>query len=231
MTPHISSKKNEIAKTVIMPGDPLRSKMIAEKFLTDPVLVNNVRGVQGYTGTYNGKKVTVMASGMGNPSMGIYSYELFKFYNVENIIRVGSIGGMRKDVKIKDLIFAKECFTRTNFDNFYQQNGEGSIEASEKLVKKAEKTAQRLKLNYHIGRILCSDTFYTDDDQLLMARQHDLLGVEMESAALFLNAKKLNKNALVICTVSDNLVTGEQTSSDERQNAFTDMVKVALEMI
>ena len=229
-TPHISSKIGEIAKTVIMPGDPLRSKMIAENFLENRVLVNNVRGVQGYTGTYNGKKVTVMASGMGNPSMGIYSYELFKFYGVQNIIRVGSIGGMQTQTKIKDLIIAKQTFTRTNFDNYFKNNGEGYISASEKLVKKCEQVAKKLKMPYHIGNVLCSDTFYTSDNQLEMAKTYDLLGVEMESAALYINAKNLGKNALVICTVSDNLVTGEQTSSDERQNAFTDMVKLALEM-
>lgn len=230
MTAHISSEINDIAETVIMPGDPLRSKMIAENFLENPILVNNVRGVQGYTGTYNGKKVTVMASGMGNPSMGIYSYELFKFFNVNKIIRVGSIGAMNKDIKIKDLIIAKDVYTNTNYNNFYINNGEGYISGSENLCEQACKIAKTNKMNFHIGSILCSDTFYTDEDEIKKAQDNNLLGVEMESASLYLNAIRCNKQALVICTVSNNLITGEETSSEERQNAFTDMIKLALQM-
>lgn len=229
-TAHISSLKNDIAKTVIMPGDPLRSKMIAENFLTDVKLVNNVRGVQGYTGFYNGKKVTVMASGMGNPSMGIYSYELFKFYDVESIIRVGSIGGMKQELKIKDIVIATDVYTSTNYDNFYKNNGAGYITASEDLVKKAIKCAKKLKMKHHLGKVLCSDTFYSSEDEIKLANEQQLLGVEMEGAALYLNAKRLNKKGLVICTVSNNLITGEETSSEQRQNAFTDMIKLALEM-
>lgn len=230
MTAHISSNIEDIAEVVIMPGDPLRSQMIAEKFLENPVLVNNVRGVQGYTGIYNGKKVTVMASGMGNPSMGIYSYELFKFYNVKKIIRVGSIGAMNKDIKIKDLIIAESVFTNTNYNNFYIENGEGYILGSQNLCKQAKEIAEKNKINYHLGNILCSDTFYTDEDEIKKAADNNLLGVEMEGASLYLNAQRCNKQALVICTVSNNLITGEETSSEERQNAFTDMIKLALEM-
>jgi len=230
-TAHNSANINEIANIVIMPGDPLRSKFIAETFLQDAVLVNNVRGIQGYTGTYNGKKVTVMASGMGNPTMGIYSYELFKFYNVDKIIRIGSIGAMDKDIKIKELIIADKTFTNTNYNNFYiTNNGEGFIQASENLVEQTETIAQKLNITYHKGSILCSDTFYTDEDEVAKAQKHNLLGVEMESAALYLNAQRLNKQALTICTVSNNLITGEETSSEERQLAFTDMIKVALEL-
>jgi len=229
-TAHINSKKSDFAETVIMPGDPLRSKFIAETFLDNPVLINNVRGVQGYTGFYNGKKVTVMASGMGNPSMGIYSYELFKFCDVKKIIRVGTIGAMREDVKIKDLIIAQRAYTNTNFNNFFKNNGEGFVSGDDQLINEASNIAKNLNLRYHVGDILNSDTFYTDEDEIKKSKENNLLGVEMESASLYINAKRLNKQALVICTVSNNLITGEETSSEERQNAFKEMIKVALEM-
>lgn len=230
-TAHNSANIEDIAKTVIMPGDPLRSKMIAEKFLENAKLVNNVRGIQGYTGYYNGKKVTVMASGMGNPTMGIYSYELFKFYDVEKIIRIGSIGAMNKDINIKDLVIVDKVFTNTNYNNFYINFGEGYIKGSSKLLKEAEKTAKEKKMTFHIGNTLCSDTFYTDEDEISKALKNNLLGVEMEGAALYLNAERLNKQALTICTVSNNLITNEETTSEERQNAFTDMILLALELI
>ena len=230
-TAHNEAKIEDIAKTVIMPGDPLRSKFIAENFLEDVRLVNNVRGIQGYTGLYKGVPVTVMASGMGNATMGIYSYELFKFYNVDNIIRVGSIGAMNKDIRIKELILTDKCFTNTNYNNFYINNGgEGYINGSSKLLNLAQELAVNNGMRYHIGKVLCSDTFYTDEDEVSKAQKNNLLGVEMESAALYLNAQRLNKNALCICTVSNNLITGEETSSEERQLAFTDMMKLALEM-
>lgn len=230
MTPHNSAEIQDIAKTVIMPGDPLRSKMIAEKFLDNYKLVNNVRGVQGYSGYYNNKFVTVMASGMGNPSMGIYSYELFKMYNVDRIIRVGSIGAIHKDIPLKSLILANRVFTKTNYNNFYINFGEGYIQGSKNLLKQAEKKAKELNFAFTSGDILCSDTFYTDEDEIKLALSKNLLGVEMESAALYLNAERLHKEALVICTVSNNLITEEETSSDERQNAFLDMIKLALEI-
>ena len=230
-TTHNSAEIKDIAQTVIMPGDPLRSKLIAETFLENAKLINNVRGIQGYTGTYKGKMVTVMASGMGNPTMGIYSYELFKFYNVDKIIRIGSIGAMREDLKIKELIITERTYTNTNYDNFYiKNNGEGYISGDKKLISKAKKLAEKFNMPYHTGDTLCSDTFYTDEDELAKAREHNLLGVEMESAALYLNAQKLKKSALVICTVSNNLITGEETTSEERQTAFTDMMKLALEL-
>lgn len=229
-TAHNSANIEDIAETVIMPGDPLRSKLIADTFLTDAQLVNNVRGVQGYTGYYNGKRVTVMASGMGNPTMGIYSYELFKFYNVKRIIRVGSIGAMDENIKIKELVIADRAYSNTNYNNFYINNGETYIEGSKELVKRAEEIASKNNMKYHTGDVLCSDTFYTDEDEIAKARKNNLLGVEMESASLYINAERLNKDALVICTVSNNLITGEETSSEERQNAFTDMMKLALEM-
>lgn len=230
MTAHIEAKLEDIASTVIMPGDPLRSKFIAETFLENYTLVNNVRGVQGYTGLYNGKKVTVMASGMGNPSMGIYSYELFKFYNVDKIIRVGTIGAMREDIKCKELIIVDKVFTNTNYNNYFINNGEGYIVGNESLVNDAKNLAQNNGYTYHVGSTLCSDTFYTDEDEIAKAKKHGLLGVEMEGASLYLNAERLNKKALTICTVSNNLITNEETSSEERQTAFKDMMKLALEL-
>ena len=229
-TAHNSANINQIAETVIMPGDPLRSKLIAETFLENAELVNNVRGIQGYTGTYKGKKITVMASGMGNPTMGIYSYELFKFYNVKRIIRVGSIGAMKENINIKDLIIADKVFTNTNYNNFYITHGETYINGSKELSAKASNLAQSMGMKFHVGDVLCSDTFYTDEDEIAKAKNNNLLGVEMEGAALYLNAQRLNKEALVICTVSNNIITGEETTSEERQNAFTDMMKLALEM-
>ena len=230
MTAHNSASKEQIASTVIMPGDPLRSKMIVDTFLTDAKLINNVRGVQGYTGLYKNKPVTIMASGMGNPSMGIYSYELFKFYDVKNIIRVGTIGGMHKDLKLKSILISQRVFTKTNYNNFYENFGADYIKGSSKLIKLAEQKAKELNLDYTLGDTLNSDTFYTDEDEVKLALQKNLLGVEMEGAALYLNAERLSKDALTICTVSNNLITEEETSSEERQNAFLDMIKLALEM-
>ena len=229
-TAHIEAKEGQLADTIIMPGDPLRSKFIAETFLENPVLVNNVRGVQGYTGTYNGKIVTVMASGMGNPAMGIYSYELFKFYDVKKIIRVGTIGAMSEDIKVKELIIVDKVFSNTNYNNFYINNGETYIEGNKDLVKQAENIAKKAGMAYHVGNTLCSDTFYTDEDEVAKSKKNGLLGVEMEGASLYINAQRLNKQALVICTVSNNIVTGEETTSEERQTSFKDMIKVALEM-
>ena len=230
-TPHNSAKFDEIAKTVIMPGDPLRSKYIAENFLENAKLVNNVRGIQGYTGTYKGKKVKVMAHGMGNASCGIYTYELFNNYDVEKIIRVGSIGTTKEEVKIKDIVIAERAYTNTNYDNFYIENGENYISATKELVEKAEEVAKRLGLEYHTGDILCSDTYYTREDEVKKAKDHNLLGVEMESASIYLNARNANKKGLTICTVSNSLITGEETTSEERQLGFNNMIKLALEMI
>lgn len=229
-TPHISAQNGDFANTVIMPGDPLRSKLIAETFLTDITLVNNVRGVQGYTGFYKGKRVSVMASGMGNPSMGIYAHELFAFYGVQNIIRVGSTGAFSKDIKLKEIIIADKVYTHTNFDNFFAKTGGGFVAGNEELVAKATKQASDMNLVSHVGATLCSDTFYNEGAEAGLAKEHGLLAVEMEGAALYLTAKKLGKRALVICTVSDNLETKQETTSLERQTAFTDMMKLALEL-
>lgn len=226
-TPHIEAKLGDFAPTVLMPGDPMRSKFIAETFLTDVQLVNNVRGVQGYTGYYKGKRVSVMASGMGNPSIGIYSYELFAFYGVQNIIRIGTAGAFEPSLHKGDVLIASRVFTKTNYNNFYEKNGAGTIDASPELVLKAKTVAAEKHLSVHWGDLLSSDTFYNDENELELAKKHHLLGVEMEGASLYLNAQRLKKNGLVICTVSDNLITGEHATSAERQTAYREMIELA----
>ncbi len=231
-TPHINAKKGDFADTVLMPGDPLRSKYIAENFLKDAKLVNNVRGVQGYTGTYNGKRVSVMASGMGIPSIGIYSYELYNFYDVKNIIRIGSAGAMNKDVKVRSLVFGQGACTDSNFAHQFCMPGTIAPICSYDLLEKAVQKAKELGYNYKVGNILSSDTFYSDDPSTASAvwSKMGVLAVEMESAALYLNAARAGKNALCICTISDHLLTGETLSAEERQNSFTEMMKLALEI-
>ena len=203
-TPHNSAEKNQIAKSVLMPGDPLRAKFIADNFLDNPVLVNNVRGVQGYTGTWKGKPVTVMASGMGMPSIGIYSYELFKFYDVENIIRVGSAGGYKEELNLFDVVVADSAYTESSYAKVVCADPSDVMKPSpvlsEKLVKAAEGIAE-----------------------------HDCVAVEMESFALFTNAKILNKHAACILTISDSLVKPEETTPEQREKSFTDMMKIALD--
>ena len=229
-TPHISAQLGDFADTVLMPGDPLRSKFIAENFLEDAVLVNNVRGVQGYTGTYKGKKVSVMASGMGMPAIGIYAHELFNFYDVKNIIRVGTAGGLTTDVKVRDVVMGQAAVTNSNWAAQY---GTGDVKipaiASFDLLKKAEAAAKEIGVEPNIGLIFSSDVFYdtnTDYDKL---RDLGVMATEMESAALYMEATRAGKNALCICTISDHLVTGEVTTPEERQNTFTTMMKIALE--
>lgn len=227
-TPHISAKKGDFAKTVLMPGDPLRAKFIAENFLENPRLVNNVRGIQGYTGTYKGTEVSVMASGMGMPSIGIYSYELFSAYGVENIIRVGSAGGMQYSVKLRDIVIGMGACTNSNYATQYRLNGTFAPICSYALLEKCVGVAKELKLPYHVGNILSSDTFYSDDTDTDWGKM-GVLAVEMEAAALYMNASRLGKNALAICTISDHLLTKEETTSEERQKTFTDMMVLALE--
>ena len=231
-TPHINASRGDFAKTVLMPGDPLRAKFIAENFLDNPKLVNNVRGVQGYTGTYHGVPVSVMASGMGIPSIGIYAYELYTEFGVENIIRVGTAGGMSHDIKVRDIILGMGACTNSNFAHQYDLPGTFAPTCSYKLLECAVNKARELSLPFHVGNILSSDTFYTD----LGARQTELwskmgvMAVEMEAAGLYMTASRLNKNALAICTISDHILTGEETSSSERQSSFTDMMTLALEV-
>ena len=229
-TPHISAKAGYFAPTVLMPGDPLRAKYIAEHYLENPVLVNNVRGVQGYTGTYKGKRVSVMASGMGIPSIGIYSYELFNFYGVENIIRIGSAGAIHPDLKLRNLVLGQGACTNSNFAHQFGMPGTIAPICSYDLLEKAVSKAKELGYTYKVGNILSSDTFYDDGAGSAVWGKMGVLAVEMESAALYLNAARAGKNALCICTISDHILTGELTTSEERQNSFTTMMKVALDV-
>lgn len=229
-TPHINANSNDFAKTVLMPGDPLRSKLIAETFLENPVLVNNIRGIQGYTGTYKKHRISVMASGMGMPSMGIYSYELFNFYHVENIIRIGSAGGLAQELKLRDIIFAIGTNTNSNYGSQYGVRGTVAPTCSYELLSKAVETAKAMGISPIIGNFYTSDTFY-DADKTALEKWRDIgsLAVEMESAALYLNAMHAKKKALAICTVSDLPLTGESLDATERQNTFTQMMEIALE--
>ncbi len=229
-TPHNSAKENDFAKTVLMPGDPLRAKFIAEKYLTDVVCVNNVRGIQGYTGYYNKKRVSVMASGMGMPSIGIYSYELFNFYNVDNIIRIGSAGGMQPDLKVRDIVIAQAACTNSNYASQFNMPGTIAPISSYELLSRAVNQAEKMKLSYKVGNVLSSDTFYDDSARTMDWAKMGVLAVEMESAALFMNALRAGKNALCICTISDSLVTGEALSASERQTSFNEMMLLALEI-
>ena len=233
-TPHIEAKSCEdFAKTVLMPGDPLRAKYIADTYLTDVVQVNGVRNMFGYTGYYKGKKVTVMGSGMGMPSIGIYSYELFAFYGVEEIIRVGSCGSYTKDANIYDVIIVKDAYSESSFAKTAFGYKGKTQKASNDLVKRLNKSAE--KLSYHVinGRIHSSDVFYRAYGDAIQSAgvEQNCLGVEMESFALFANAKYLNKKAACILTVSDSLITHEATTSQERQESFNKMMEIALESI
>lgn len=231
MSIHIGAQKGQIAKTVLLPGDPLRAKFIAEKFLKNPKLYNEVRGMYGFTGTYNGKEVSVQGTGMGMPSIGIYSYELISEYGVENLIRVGSCGSYREDVKIRDVILAMGASTNSNYASQYNLPGSFSAIADFNLLKKAYDAAIKKNVNVKVGNILSSDIFYnaTKDIYKVWA-QMGILAVEMEAAALYMNAAKLGAKALAILTVSDSLVTHEATSSEEREKTFTEMMEIALEL-
>ena len=228
-TPHIEAKQGDFAKTVLMPGDPLRSKFIAENYLTDAVLVNNVRGVQGYTGYYKGKRVSVMASGMGQPAIGIYSYELFNFYGVESIIRVGSCGSFSPDLHARDIIIAMGACTNGNYASQYNLPGTFCPIADFDLVKRAAEECEKAGVNYKVGNIFSSDMFYDDANSGMQWAKMGVLGVEMESAALYCNAARAGKKALCICTVSDSFIYPEEnTTAEERQNSFTKMMDIAL---
>ena len=236
-TPHISAKPGDFAKTVLMPGDPLRSKFIAETFLENARLVNNVRGIQGYTGTYKGTPVSVMASGMGMPSIGIYSYELYNFFGVDNIIRVGSAGAMTQNVKLRDIVIGMGACTDSRYAEQYHLPGTFAPIADYTLLSACTEAAKALNLNRcHVGNILSSDCFYGDDGDLppeqgSTARwsKMGVLAVEMESAALYMNAARAGKRGLGIFTVSDHLLTHESTTPEERQTSFTAMMELALE--
>jgi len=229
-TPHIVTQDIGFSKTVLMPGDPLRSKFIAENYLENARLINNVRGVQGYTGEYKGKKVSVMASGMGMPSMGIYSYELFNFFDVEAIIRVGSAGAINKSVKLRDIVLGQAACTNSNFASQFEMPGVIAPIGDFSLITAAYNKAEEMGLNVHVGNLLSSDNFYDDSNSTMKWQKMGVLAVEMEAAALYLNAMRSGKKALAICTVSDCVYSGEATSAEERQNSFTQMMELALEI-
>lgn len=233
-TPHINLL-DEIGfgKTVLMPGDPLRAKMIAETFLENPVLVNNVRGIQGYTGYYKGIKVSVMASGMGIPSIAIYSYELYHFFGVDNIIRIGSAGGLAENIKLRDIVAGLGANTNSAYAKQFAPNGFIAPTCSYELLEICKKSADELGLEIKIGNLYSSDTFYDDDaDSNKKWAEMGSLAVEMEAAGLYLNAMKAGKRALAICTVSDLPLLPDcpGCTAEERQNTFTDMMKIALEV-
>lgn len=230
-TPHINAKPEDFAKTVLMPGDPLRAKFVAENFFENPKLINDVRGMLGYTGMYKGKPVTVMGSGMGMPSIGIYSYELFNFFGVENIIRIGSAGAMQKELKVGDIVFAIGASTNSNYAHQFGLPGTYSATASYELLKKAVNSAEEKNISYTVGNVLSSDNFYNADSEANEKwMRMGILAVEMEAAALYMNAAYAKKNALAILSISDSLITGEALSADERRTQFTDMMKVALDL-
>lgn len=229
-TPHINATPDDFARTVLMPGDPLRAKFIAENYLQDAVLVNNVRGIHGYTGTYNGTKVSVMASGMGMPSIGIYSYELYNFFGVENIIRVGTAGSINLNVKVRDIVIAMGACTNSNYASQYKLPGTFAPIAGYELMKTAIDNAEKYGANYHVGNCLSSDTFYCDDPTASEKwAKMGVMCIEMEAAALYMNAARCGKNALAIFTISDHIVTGEATNAEERQTSFTQMMEIALD--
>lgn len=230
-TPHIGAKLGEIAETVIMAGDPLRAKLMAERFLEAPVLYNNVRGMLGYTGLYQGKRVSVQGHGMGIPSIGIYSYELFNFYGVKTIIRVGSAGSMNADLKIGDLVLAMGACTNSNYAAQFHLPGTFAPIADFSLLRAAAESADRLGYRYKVGNVYSSDTFYDENPATEQWQKMGVLAVEMEAPALYMNAARSGNRALCLCTISDSLVTGEVTTAEERQNSFTKMMDVAFSII
>ena len=236
-TPHIAAKPGDFGKTVLMPGDPLRSKFIAETFFENPVLVNNVRGVYGYTGTYKGVKVSVMASGMGMPAIGIYSHELYNGYGVENIIRVGSCGAIQDNINLYDIVFGQGACTDSNFAHQFHIPGTFAPIADFQLLTEAVKACENHGAVYHVGNINSSDVFYGDHvgvpeglDSVYALKKMGVMALEMEAAALYMNAARYGKRALCICTVSDHVLKGVETTSEERQTAFTQMMQVALDV-
>ncbi|MDO4568396.1 MAG: purine-nucleoside phosphorylase [Clostridia bacterium] len=227
-TPHNSANPGDFAPTVLMPGDPLRAEMIARTFLDDSVLVNNVRGIHGYTGFYKGKRVSVMASGMGMPSIGIYAYELFTQYDVRGIIRIGSAGAISSDLPLRSIAIAQGACTNSGFANQYGLPGTFAPIASYELLSRAVEEAKRMGVVYRVGNVYSSDTFYDASESLGKWQRMGVLAVEMEAAALYMTAAYTGRDALAICTISDCPFTGEETTPEERQNTFTQMMEIAL---
>lgn len=229
-TAHIEAKKGDIAKTVLMPGDPLRAKFIADTFLTDVTQYNSVRGMLGYTGYYKGRKISVQGSGMGMPSIGIYSYELFNFYDVENIVRIGTAGSMHENIKVRDIIIGMGACTNSNYAAQYQFPGTYAPIASYNLLSSIVDIAKTQNTEIKVGNILSSDVFYDDIPDIGKWAKMGVMAVEMEAAALYMNAARAGKNALCILTISDEIITGIKTTSQERQSTFTKMMELALEL-
>ena len=223
-TPHINAKPGEIAKSVLMPGDPLRAKFIADTFLTDAVLVNNVRGVQGHTGTWKGVPVTVMASGMGMPAIGIYSWELFSEYGVDNIIRIGSAGALQDELKLMDIVAGQGACTNSGYIDNFQLDGTFAPIADYTLLSKAVESAKEHGVDMKVGNILSSDNFYSP-----AGCDMGVLAVEMEAASLYANAAYFKKRALCICTISDHLYRSDYLTAEERQTSFRQMMEIALD--
>lgn len=228
-TPHNNAEKGQIAKTVLMPGDPLRAKFIAENYLENPVCYNEVRGMLGFTGTYKGVPVSVQGSGMGMPSIGIYSWELFNEYDVENIIRVGTAGAIDDSVNLRDVVIGMSASTNSNYASQYNLPGIYAPTASWKILSSAVETSKKQGCTYHVGNILSSDTFYDDADNLALWKKMGVLAIEMEAAALYMNASRAGKNALCILTVSDCPLRNLSTTAEERQTTFRNMMEIALE--
>ncbi len=228
-TAHINAKNGDFASTVLMPGDPLRAKLIAENYLENAALVNNVRGVQGYTGTYKGKRISVMASGMGMPSMGIYSYELFRFFDVKNIIRVGSAGALQPDIRLGDVVIGMGCSTNSNFAASYQLPGTFAPLCSYELLRKCTESAKEMGIACRVGNLLTTDVFYGGESANAAWAKMGVMAVDMEGAALYMNAARFQRNALVICTISNHVITGEEMSAEERESGFGEMITLALE--
>jgi purine-nucleoside phosphorylase len=229
-TPQNSAIKGDFAKTVLMPGDPLRAKLVAETYLDNPKLVNNVRYAQGYTGTYKGKPLSVMSSGMGMPSMGIHAYELFNFYDVDHIIRIGTAGAIKEGVKVRSVIAAVGASTNSEFAaSQFSVRGHFSATASYRILKTADECAQALEIPMTFGNLYSTDLFYDASGAAVEWGKLGHLAVEMEAYALYVTAQQAGKEALAICTISDHLLTGESLDAETRQNSFTDMMEIALE--
>ena len=230
-TPHLQGNKGDYAPVVLMPGDPLRAKYIAETFLENVRCVNEIRNMFGYTGTYKGKPVSVQGSGMGQPSIGIYSYELFHFFDVQSIIRVGTAGGIADHVQLRDIVLAQGACTNANYAAQYNLPGTYAPIASFRLLRRAAEAAERLGYAVHVGDVFSSELFYDDADSLADWKKMNVLAVEMEAAALYMNAARAGKEALCICTVSDCPLREEFTTAEERQTGFTKMMEIALETV
>ncbi len=229
-TPHNKAEMGDIAKTVLMPGDPLRAKFIAETYLENPVCFNDVRGMLGYTGTYRGKKVSVMGHGMGVPSIAIYTYELFNFYDVDNIIRIGSAGALQDNVHVRDIVIAMSATTDSHYADQYKVPGFFAPTADFGLLEKAVAAAREIGASFHVGNINSTDVFYREGDGNERLRDMGVLASEMETTALYVNAARAKKHALTILTVSDHIFQGEELSAEDRQNSFTQMMEIALKV-